>query len=191
MRMSSPMKIFLWRILGLWAGPGFLFFMPGAYAQPISCADTLRTIQYTSMAFGPATEATSLTAIGTSDGGELYYFNREVAGADSLVLFRTDMSGNVIWSKEVNETEPTYGWFFSHAIELGNGGFVLSGGLAYGGNNSGPALSSILMLDAHGNVLWQHQYDNLGIAGTSLRGSLAKKARGQSCWYGRRAGGGP
>jgi gliding motility-associated-like protein len=106
---------------------------------------------------------TDLTAIGTSDGGELYFFNRVVPGGDSLVLLRADASGNVLWSREINEAEPTYGWFFSHAIELGTGGFVLSGGVAYSGNNTGPALSAILMLDANGNVLWQRQYDDLGI----------------------------
>lgn len=169
------MKNFLCRTSGLWLGLGFLFFVHMGYAQGISCADTLRTIQYASPAFSPSTGLSGLTAIGTLDGGKLYFFSRQVPGADSLVLFRADAGGNVVWAKEINETEPTYGWFFSHGIELSNGQFVLSGGLNYWGNNAGPELSTILLMDANGNVLWQRQYNDLGIE----EGTVAYNANGQ------------
>jgi gliding motility-associated-like protein len=175
MCMNSPMKNFLWRTPGLWLGLGFLFFIHIGYAQGVSCADTLRTIQYASPAFKLSTDLTGLTAIGTSDGGKLYFFSRQAHGVDSLVLFRTDAGGNVLWAKEINETEPTYGWFFSHGIELSNGQFVLSGGLSYWGTDAGPELSTILLLDGNGNVLWQHQYNDLGIE----EGNVAFNADGQ------------
>jgi hypothetical protein len=126
--MYPPRTSFSHRTLVLWTCLVLLFFIQHSHAQPPSCSDTLRTIHYRSPAFSPATGVTDLTAIGTSDGGELYFFNRVVPGGDSLVLLRADASGNVLWSREINEAEPTYGWFFSHAIELGPGGFVLSAG---------------------------------------------------------------
>ncbi|MBC7775779.1 MAG: T9SS type A sorting domain-containing protein [Phycisphaerae bacterium] len=92
------------------------------------------------------------------------------AGASDVDIFlvRTDLTGNVLWSKQIGDTSTT---------DLGNslvavpGGYLLSGAQAPTGTTS---FNSIFTrLDANGNTLWSRTYSS-GSIGNLIRSNYVE-----------------
>jgi gliding motility-associated-like protein len=147
---------------------GLVFVFHSSSGQTISCTDSLNSIYYSSRTFTSNSGFENLSSIVTRDMGKIFFydhyeFNTINSVSDTLVIFRTSANGTPVWSKAINITMGTYEFNFSHICEMSNGNIVLTGGIAYTFNNTGPPMASVLCLDKNGNLLWQKVYTNLGI----------------------------
>lgn len=101
--------------------------------------------------FGPGVSGAN-NLVPTRDGGYLL----TVEGIDFIVM-KVDADGRVLWAKDYGDG----GYTFLRAIELDDGGFLLTGAtqLEDPVANNGRAVR----LDADGNVVWQKVYGRQGV----------------------------
>ncbi|GGB04982.1 gliding motility-associated C-terminal domain-containing protein [Puia dinghuensis] len=153
--------------LGILLCLGFVFSgLPGRSQQP-SCTDASLLANYHSGSFGNALDLSSPQSVTTPDNGSVFFINKDLLSngvvIDSLLVFKLDATGSVVWSKAIPESTPVLMMQFNQMIALHNGNILLAGNAANIGNNTGPAFSILLLLDATGNVLWQKNYAGLAL----------------------------
>lgn len=113
-----------------------------------------------SKVYGSATsgsDASAASLLQTSDGGFILagYTSNYGAGSDDFYLLKTDMNGNIVWTK-------TYGGGMNddaYAVaQTYDGGFIIAGTTSSFGNSMGDIL--LVRTDANGVVLWAKTYDS-------------------------------
>lgn len=88
----------------------------------------------------------------TADGGFVMIGTVGYMGyGDSLYVVKTDMSGNLLWSKTYNTSETNL--FYRDAAATMDGGYLVAGGVYSEG--------FLLKIDAAGDPLWIQRYDSL------------------------------
>ena len=152
----------------------FFFSRPGSgLGQNITCTDSALTILYTSPSFNNSVLLANVSSISTRDNGTICWFGKSntVNGnrVDSLVLFKVNINGQIVWEKIIDEGFTGYGYFWSitgapqQALEMANGNILLFGTVdVYAQYGSPHPDFTILMLDSGGNKLWQKDYCGYG-----------------------------
>jgi gliding motility-associated-like protein len=156
-----------------------LFFGYSARSQSPSCTESSGFTSYFSGSFGNSQYTSFPAWATTTDNGAVFFLNKEAvdpAGdvADSLLVFKLDAAGSVVWSKALYESAPTFFLQFNQIIAMHNGNVLLVGACVYPGNNSGPFFNTLLLLDPAGNILWQKTYTGLNeiACGEGLNGEI-------------------
>ncbi|HET6252416.1 MAG TPA: gliding motility-associated C-terminal domain-containing protein [Puia sp.] len=117
------------------------------------------------------------------DGGMVWWYGKTVTiggnRSDSLLVFRTDAAGRVIWNRTIDESRAgyAYNWYgagFLQMLEMRNGNLLFSADVGSTPTYNGPMPNfTLLMLDNGGNRLWQNDY--FGYA----NGALAEGLNGE------------
>ena len=138
------------------------------FSQVIPCIDSAGIIKYTSSSFTHELQVARGSAMHTREGGVVWWYGKTdtVAGfrSDSLLVFKTDAAGHLLWSRTIDETFLNYGYSWSEIgfpqmLEMSNGNllFLASAGTISSFNGTIPDFT-LLMLDGSGNRLWQKDY---------------------------------
>jgi hypothetical protein len=103
----------------------------------------------------------------TSDSGYII-IGRTISfgsGNSDIYLIKTDVNGNVIWSKTFGGTNNDVGM---DVQQTSDGGFIVTGGSQ--GSGTGPMDSFLIKTDANGDTLWTKSYSTLNSGyGSSVR----------------------
>lgn len=110
-------------------------------------------------AFGGSGSSYAKSVVGTRDGGYAFVAHTDAfgAGADDILLMKTDASGNAQWSRTIGgdkDDEPTM------LVETSDGGFLVTGSTASFGDKKLDAL--ILKTDEQGNLRWARAFGEAG-----------------------------
>ncbi|HWK06031.1 MAG TPA: gliding motility-associated C-terminal domain-containing protein [Puia sp.] len=156
------------RIICLW----FAFIFLAYPVRSQVCSDTIRTLKYTSPSFQNSQYQSFPLSVSVSGSGHISFINKRTQPSpaiieDSLLIYQTTLSGNVVWSRIFRQTTPSYSCDFNGIIVLSNGNILLSGNVGYTDNQVHAAAACLLLLDATGNLLWEKKYDNLMISACS------------------------
>src|SRR6185437_9944768 len=133
----------------------FLAFIIGnrcGLAQQVRCADTVRTVLHTAPLFQPNLPFSSLA---TKSGGAAIFQSVTSPGTKSLLLYKSDASGNPDWAKKITAAS-SVPW--DNLKQLDDGTIVINS-QAYRVLSQSLG-SSHLLVDTGGDVIWQGDYTN-------------------------------
>ncbi|MDP4150125.1 MAG: gliding motility-associated C-terminal domain-containing protein [Bacteroidota bacterium] len=146
------------------------------FSQPSACIDSAKITKYTSVSFTHELQVAQGSAGHTRDGGMVWWYGKRdtVAGSrsDSLLVFKTDAAGHLLWSTTIDETFAGYGYLWSEIgfpqmLEMSKGNLLfLAGAGTFSSFNGTIPDFTLLMLDGSGNRVWQKDY--YGYSGGSL-----------------------
>jgi len=153
------------KVICLWVA--FVFLAYSVRSQV--CSDTIRTLRYTSSSFQNSLYQSFPLSVSLSGSGHLYFMNKRTSSspgiaADSLLVYQTDHSGAILWSRIFDQMAPSYYCEYNSIIVLSNGNILLAGNVVYTDNQFHTAAAGLLLLDATGNMVWKKKYDNLMIS---------------------------
>ncbi len=122
-------------------GPGKMYMVK---------TDIYGNINWTKTFNGPLNNDNAFTIIQTSDSG---YFlagaTQTIFNAVKIFVVKTDMNGNMLWSKTISDSLSTYDEI-SSVVETVNGDFVLLG------HNASDVY--VVKIDGTGNLIWAKSY---------------------------------
>lgn len=147
---------------------GFAFLFLSISVRGQVCSDTVRSLSYTSSSFQNSLYQSFPQSVSLPGGGHISLVNKLTgtpgSPIDSLLVFQTELSGAVTWSRIFNQTMPSYNCSFDHLVVLRNGNILLSGNVSYTDNQFHTPSACLLLLDAQGNLLWEKKLDDLYIS---------------------------
>jgi gliding motility-associated-like protein len=161
------------------------------FSQTVPCIDSAGILKYSSASFTDENQVANAAAAPLHDGGTIWWYAKTVTiGAnrsDSLLVFRTDAAGRLVWNQTIDESFPGYAYNWTEAgfvqmLEMQNGDLLFSSDAGSTSASGGPMPDfTLLMLDSGGNRLWQNDYFGyaFGALAEGLNGDILSWSAGR------------
>lgn len=117
--------------------------------------------------------------MGIADNNDILMAGYRISdgNAQTIILIRTDPSGNLRWVKRLRSTslmvpDPLYSVDISAVIGTSDGGAAISGTNIYTAGGSSTFIGFVINVDAAGSLLWAHEYKQTDFFGLTQKGNF-------------------